>query len=221
MLHRFYRPPVKDTRTEGIWLTIYADLMTNLVLVFLSLYGLTVAGDEALAQAIKNFKAEQFKPASTIEFKSNLLGNIASDLKNNMSGQKGVMVNQSLGDVRIEFGEKVLFDSAQSELKASSNEIFSVIAQSLVKSKQIIIVEGHSDSVPIRSINYKDNWELSMSRALSVVNKLIELGIPSEQIAAAAYGPYKPRASNQTNLGRRMNRRVEIVLYKEFPYVRK
>jgi chemotaxis protein MotB len=81
-------------------------------------------------------------------------------------------------------------------------------------------VEGHTDNVPlVPGSRYQSNRELSLARAMSVVTLLVEEGaIPSDQIAASAYGDYKPRASNVTEKGRRMNRRVDILLVKDFPY---
>jgi len=82
------------------------------------------------------------------------------------------------------------------------------------------VVEGHTDSVPMgKNSPFRSNWELSLARAMSVVHLLIEKGeIESRQIAAAAYGFHRSQASNLTSMGRRSNRRVEITLFKEFPY---
>jgi chemotaxis protein MotB len=76
-----------------------------------------------------------------------------------------------------------------------------------------IRVEGHTDSDPVRSGEYKNNWELSSARALAVVQFLSKnTGIPEKVFSALGYGPYQPIASNTTEGGKAKNRRVEIFI---------
>jgi chemotaxis protein MotB len=76
-----------------------------------------------------------------------------------------------------------------------------------------ILFVGHTDSDPIRKSKWKDNWELSAQRALSVVRYLIAKGIDKEKIRAVGCGATKPVASNSTRSGKARNRRVEIVVH--------
>jgi chemotaxis protein MotB len=74
-------------------------------------------------------------------------------------------------------------------------------------------IEGHTDNIPIKHSNWKSNWELSTARALSVLHYLEKnQGISPERLSAIGYGEYRPVASNETNEGRKQNRRVEIVI---------
>jgi chemotaxis protein MotB len=75
-----------------------------------------------------------------------------------------------------------------------------------------IRVDGHSDSIPIRSSKYPSNWELSGARASDAVRILIKNGIPKGKIAAVGYADTKPIASNATVKGRAKNRRIEITI---------
>jgi len=76
----------------------------------------------------------------------------------------------------------------------------------------MLMVSGFTDDRPVRDSNrqFDDNWELSAQRALTVTRTLIEEGIPSSSIFAAAFGPEQPVASNANAQGRSQNRRVEM-----------
>ena len=74
-------------------------------------------------------------------------------------------------------------------------------------------IEGYTDDVPIKYSGWKSNWELSTARSLSVLHFLVnEKGISPERLSAIGFGEYRPVASNDTKEGRKLNRRVEIVI---------
>lgn len=111
--------------------------------------------------------------------------------------------------------DDVLFDSGKAELRPQAHSILDKVADFLVRSvpENFIGIEGHTDNEPIKYSGWKSNWELSTARALSVLHYLIdEKGISPERISAAGYGEYSPVASNETEEGRQLNRRVEIVI---------
>jgi chemotaxis protein MotB len=74
-------------------------------------------------------------------------------------------------------------------------------------------VEGHTDNLPIHTSRFKSNWELSTARATEVVALLVErYGFDPKQISAAGYSQYRPVASNGSEDGRKINRRVDLVV---------
>jgi chemotaxis protein MotB len=75
-----------------------------------------------------------------------------------------------------------------------------------------VMVEGHTDTVPISGSLFPTNWELSTARASRVVRFLIAGGVPQRRLSAAGYAALHPLATNYTAVGRSRNRRVEIVL---------
>ncbi|MEZ4885385.1 MAG: OmpA family protein [Chitinophagales bacterium] len=75
-----------------------------------------------------------------------------------------------------------------------------------------ILVEGHTDNLPIKNRNYQDNWELSVTRAANVVRYLEEEGIDPKRLVAKGYGEYHPVATNATKEGQQLNRRTEVVI---------
>lgn len=215
MIHRLFRPKL-DSRLETIWLTIYADLMTNMMLVFLALYGLTIMGDDALSRAIQSMKLSDIYSTKEIDLD---LTDLAPVLRQKLRYNPHVKIIEEVGAVRIEFGEQILFESGRAVPKDSAFEALAVVADLLKTMPHTVIVEGHTDSVALQGRGlYRDNNELSLARSMSIVRMLIKSGLPQDQLAAAAYGSYRPRASDATALGRSINRRVEIALFKDFPY---
>jgi chemotaxis protein MotB len=219
MIHRLLRRRSDDSRSESIWLTVYSDLMTNLVLVFLALYGLVTMGNQAMQHALESMRAQ----ASIVnpEGKQVLaLEDVAQLLRQEFKQNPEISISEEPGTVRILFGESILFPSGRAELKDGAAPTLERAANLLALLPYTIVVEGHTDDRPTRKGSaYRDNWELSLARSMAVVNLLIkESGIPAKQVAAAAYGPYHPRASNETVASRRFNRRVELALFRDFPY---
>ena len=215
MIHRLVKFQ-NDTRLEYIWLTIYADLVTNMMLVFLALYGLTLMSTDALSRAVQSMKlGEGFSLKETdLDFSE-----LAPAFRQKFRYTPEVKITDAIGAVRIEFGENILFESGRAEPKKSAETAIQAVSAILKSIPQTVVVEGHTDSVPLQTgSRYRDNNELSMARAMAVVRLLIKEGLPPAQISAAAYGSSRPCASNSTALGRNANRRVEIALFKDFPY---
>ncbi len=126
-----------------------------------------------------------------------------------------VSLDPSKGTITVTLDNAILFDSGKATLKrATSTEldhIYSVL-RSKYSSKQIDVV-GHTDTDPIRKSKWKDNWELSAQRALSVLRYLNKKGISAEKIQATGCGQSLPIASNSSSSGKAKNRRVEIVVH--------
>jgi chemotaxis protein MotB len=91
-------------------------------------------------------------------------------------------------------------------------EAIGMLAAVLRNSDLEVMVEGHTDPVPINTSRNPDNWDLSVHRATSVTRIFTENGIPAQRIIASGRGPFHPVAENETSEGRQMNRRTEIVL---------
>ena len=119
------------------------------------------------------------------------------------------------GTITVTLPNTILFSPGKAMLKKAINveldHIRSVL-QSQYSGKQIDVV-GHTDSDPIKKSKWKDNWELSSQRALSVVRYMVARGIPEDKIRAVGQGASQPIASNATASGKAKNRRVEIVVH--------
>ena len=112
--------------------------------------------------------------------------------------------------------EAGFFDSGSATLKQSSYTLLNDVAESLSGYSNGIRVEGHTDNVPISTAVFPSNWELSASRATSVVQYLTKQDdFDPANVSATGYGEYRPVADNSTDEGRRKNRRVDLVLLSE------
>lgn len=126
-----------------------------------------------------------------------------------------VSFDAAAGTITVTLNNSILFDAGKATLKSSTSaeldHIFSVL-QSKYAGKLVDVV-GHTDSDPIKKSKWKDNWELSSQRALSVVRYLISKGYSKEAIRAVGRGESQPIASNASVSGKAKNRRVEIVVH--------
>ena len=119
--------------------------------------------------------------------------------------------------IKIIIPEPIVFKSGSAELLPEAKEWLHIIAELLRQEFDNIIVEGHTDNTPVGKYSrYKDNWELSVARANSVIEYLAEAEqINPERMSACGYAEYRPIASNATPEGRALNRRIEINMTRE------
>jgi chemotaxis protein MotB len=126
-----------------------------------------------------------------------------------------VKFDPNAGTITVTLPNAILFDSGKATLKkATSAELDHI--KSVLREKYAgrqIDVLGHTDTDPIQKSNWKDNWELSAQRSLTVLRYLVQKGIPDENIRAIGCGESQPIASNATAAGKGKNRRVEIVVH--------
>ncbi len=126
-------------------------------------------------------------------------------------GQLTVSIEQ--GRIVINLPNNVLFKSGSANLNPEGEEALTEIASVLSQfSDRRFQIEGHTDNKPIKSARFPSNWELSTTRALSVVHLLTDMDVVPENISAAGFGEFQPRADNETEEGRQLNRRIEIIM---------
>lgn len=122
-------------------------------------------------------------------------------------------VSIDAGRIVINLPNNVLFNSGSASLNSEGQEALAQIGGVLKNfSDRRFQVEGHSDNVPIKSARFPSNWELSTTRALAVVHLLTDMGVTPDNLSAAGFGEFRPRADNDTDEGRKLNRRIEIVM---------
>ena len=113
----------------------------------------------------------------------------------------------------VKLSNAILFDSGKARLREEGKAAVAQIVPALAKvGDREFLVAGHTDNVPIRTARYKNNWELSTARAVSMVTEMISDGYPGTRIGAAGFGEFDPIASNDTDQGKEQNRRIEIIL---------
>lgn len=127
---------------------------------------------------------------------------------------KDINIKVEKGVVFIDISDKLLFNSGQFTVSEKSKNILSKIAKILNAHPDLdIMVEGHTDSIPVKNYICSDNWDLSVKRATSVVRILQnQYKIDPERMTAAGHGEYIPVSTNSTAEGRTLNRRTRIII---------
>lgn len=119
------------------------------------------------------------------------------------------------GKVYVSMSDKLLFKSGKAEVESKGKDALKLLADVLNKNADIdVLVEGHTDNVPMHgSGDIKDNWDLSVVRATSIVKILTQdYKVPPTRVTAAGRGEFFPKAGNDTPEGKAKNRRTEIIL---------
>jgi chemotaxis protein MotB len=115
----------------------------------------------------------------------------------------------------VRFMDDVLFDSGKADLTPKAREIINKVAEIIRQNDKNVRVEGHTDNIPINTLRFPSNWELSTTRAVNVVKYLIEEnGIEAKRLSASGYSDQHPVDDNNTQVGRQKNRRVDMVILK-------
>ncbi len=116
----------------------------------------------------------------------------------------------------LTLGSDLLFAPGSAELGADGNAALARIAPILKATDAQFQVNGHTDSSPISTPQFPNNWALGAARAITVTQALIAAGLPGKKVAAASYGDTSPVETNETSDGRAQNRRIDIAVIPDF-----
>ena len=111
--------------------------------------------------------------------------------------------------------DRVLFDLGEATLRPQGVRVLDAIAPALKGLPNEMVIEGHTDNLPISDARYASNWELSTQRATTVLRHLLEDGLSARKVAAAGYADQRPLKADTTAANRARNRRVAIVVLAE------
>jgi chemotaxis protein MotB len=201
-----FGPVYVDRRNQFIWLTIYSDLITNLFLLFLSLYALSFFGPDAMQDAVASMRNRlEYTPRASPWYEE-----ITHQLK--MVGNPEAPVVAREDRLQMALPEDVLFAPGQGQLRVQDQLILHALAQALKRTPYTVLIEGHTDDQPlVPGSRYASNWELSLARAMSVMIYLVHVeGLSPRRMGVAAFGQYHPRYPNDTPEHRALNRAIEI-----------
>jgi len=127
------------------------------------------------------------------------------------SGQIEVVIDRGRMIVKMPSG--ILFDSGSTTIKKEGKEVLTEVTTVLAGlENRTFQVEGHTDDQPIRTSRFPSNWELSVLRATEVVKFMVDAGMPAERIMPSGHAEFVPVGPNDTQDGRALNRRIEIIL---------
>jgi chemotaxis protein MotB len=223
------------------WLVSYADFITLLFAFFAVLYATSQADikkqeefQESIKKQFSGFiglgsgnemqdlydirnkqlirPIETFPPmgAGSVEMKAYVKKRLENEIPKEERGPLTEIHSDAVG-VKIQLAASKLFDSGSAKLRPESALALDHIGKLLKETNRKIIIEGHTDDLPIHSSEYPSNWELSAARATMIVRYLnIRHKIPASQLVPVAYADQKPVVPNTSEENRAKNRRIEI-----------
>jgi chemotaxis protein MotB len=153
--------------------------------------------------------------ASVPKTPAEVMARVERDLEKELAEHRLELIADRRGLV-ISIPEAETFSTGSDELSPKAQDLLASIATTVSDLPNLIRVEGHTDDVPIHTVRFKSNWDLSSSRAARVVELLIDRGqIIPVRLAAAGYGEFHPKAPNDSTVNRAANRRVDLVILNE------
>ena len=222
------------------WLVSYADFITLLFAFFVVMFSVSQVDERKLGRFSESVKAATLDknehPAASLalpagdlrasssvtisgvgpvpdETGSSLRAKIQSRLADAIRLGR-ITIVQTDGGVVMRLSDKSFFNSGSARVQPQTQDDLKQIADMLKDSKFTVSIEGHTDAIPISNVIYRSNWELSSARAASVLTTLVQFGeINPDHLSVVGYADRKPIASNDTDAGRALNRRVEIVVH--------
>lgn len=226
--------------TGDEWLGTYSDCVTLLMTFFVLLYSMSTVDSEKVRAISEAFSAMSGKSADSIlqydmyEGSQPVLGGESkvedlleqseeTDKKQMYDKVKEYLEENQLDTVidvakdengiSLQIKDSVLFESGKADLINGSKSVLDKIDELISSIPNPIIIEGHTDNVPINNSIYSDNWDLSASRASNVLRYFTGTkGEDPTRFSVSGYGEYKPKVDNSTDDNRAQNRRVNIII---------
>lgn len=230
------------SKFEGapVWVITFADLATLMLTFFVLMlsfanqdiikfremlgsvqgaFGVTVAREGEFQAVLTGEGAEEKEKEDESQKLKRQIMEVSSSVKKVADESKmsdNVEVHATADGVRVRVKGEALFKSGSTKIDRGAVKLLNGLANVLKQTNFQVIVEGHSDNVPVRGAGalYKSNWELSGVRAAVVARYMMSKGVNASRIAAVGYADIRPLESNDTPEGRARNRRVEFLIKK-------
>lgn len=220
------------------WLDTYADTITLLMTFFVLLYSMSSVDSQKLKEISNAFNSIMTGKTADSILEYNLYngdvplvggeakdestygeygaGSTYADVKTFVSANELADVVEITEDSRgivLALKDSILFEIGKADLKDNSKKILDKINILINTLPNEIIIEGHTDNVPIKTYQFDSNWDLSVIRATSVLKYFTQQkGQPQGRFSATGYGETKPLLPNTSEENRAKNRRVNILL---------
>jgi chemotaxis protein MotB len=191
---------------DELWLISYADLLSLLVGFFILMIAAAPPRQATFERIAASISGSKSGPLQQLRERVEDLVAKSPELRDR------VIARDDAEGLGIEFKDALLFDSGSAEVRPEGRRAIGEVARLLGSlSGRRVLVEGHTDEVPIRTAHFRSNWELSSQRAINVLAAIESSGIPRERLSARAFADTRPRELQGTIDERRLaNRRVVI-----------
>lgn len=224
-----------DEENTDRWLVSYADFITLLFAFFVVMYSISSVNlgkyrvlSNSMTTAFNKASSQVGQPGSQLgisvqrapisiglEGQAGLkaMTETAAQIEKNMKewikkGQIAVRGNEKW--LEVEISNSVLFTSGSAQLSRQASEILTSLAGAFKESNNPLYVSGYTDDLPINTVRYPSNWELSAARASSVVRLFAQAGINPARMGAIGFAEFRPSIENTSEQNRQRNRRVVI-----------
>lgn len=211
------------------WLITYSDMITIILCFFIVFFTFT-AEEASLLEKIKDtltteveglnqenekLKEEKESLAALLFGSENSIDsseNFMEFLEKNNLKESVYIIEEERGLV-IRFKDGVLFSSGKATISDSGYNLLNEIAEKIQGIPNLVVIEGFTDNIPIKTNDFPSNWELSVARAIGVAKFMIDdMAIEEERISVSGFGEQRPIDTNDTEEGRANNRRIEITI---------
>lgn len=240
MSRRGFNKKEKNTGGAPGWMITYSDLMSLLLTFFILLYSMSnidAAKFKSISQSLQGvlsglgythiIETPDNPPTLSDEIldldDSSNMNNIkegillmherVSDYVSQEGLDAKVTVRMNKRGVFVDINEAILFDPGSAKIKESGIQVLKKLEGLINDFENELVIEGHTDDVPMRTALYPSNWELSTARAVSVLRYLSEVeGVDPKRLSAVGCGEYRPMVPNNSVENRSINRRVNILI---------
>lgn len=222
------RPSHQRGGGQDRWLLSYADFVTLLFALFVTMYAVSTVDADKLAPAASSMRsafdgekrqtgpvplpdlgaivAQAPRPTDRVRVE------LARVLADAIAAGRLELIEDARGLV-VSLPERATFAPASTEMTPNALELIARVAAAVQPFDRPLRIEGHTDNVPIHTREFHSNWELSTARAATVIRFLIErVAFDPRRLSAAGYGEFHPRVTNDSPENRARNRRVDIVI---------
>ena len=223
------------------WLVSYADFITLLFAFFVVMFAVSQVDSKRLGRFTEAFSKAVGVTLLPLQGESLLSGGHVPDESSNGKGDQptvkeldglrvalvqiaktnaalqGLQIIQQRHELILRLPEGVLFDTGDARVKEVSVATLKAIAPEIRGRSVDVRVEGHTDNRPISSGRFRSNWELSTARAIAVMQVLSAEGVLDTRLSVGGYSEFRPVAPNDTDEGRKQNRRVDLVITTSAP----
>lgn len=240
------RRETDDPENHERWLVSYADFITLLFAFFVVMYGISSVNEgkyrvmsDSIVVAFRSTSgapAKALMPVSMAESapaaislrrnpapqlaKKEQMRNLAVSLNQALAplmAQGKVRVTEGALGITVDINASALFAPGEARLDPGAVRALDAVGRMLATTDFPIVVEGHTDNIPISTPQFPTNWELSAARAASVVRLFVDADVDPRRLTASGYADQRPVADNATPAGRQANRRVAIRIESRTP----
>ena len=211
------------------WMSTYSDMVTLLLTFFVLMLSMANMEEQKFTAAMTSLKgalgllnsaAGASIPITTMpmfqvgkgqndQIIEQVLEQVQMELK--LTGMQDMLrIDKTKDRLHFTISEPMLFDSGRAELKPSADSLLIVISNILAMVPFEVRIEGHTDNIPIHTVRFPSNWELSYARGKALAERFQSRGVAPSRFQIIGYGEFRPIADNTTPIGRGLNRRTEI-----------